>query len=249
MQRHNYMLISGGLDSSYQLLKLCVEPSNQIQPIFFNYGQKNAQYEKMSVCSVCKFIKENYCSSLGEPIIINSYSSIDEGEPSPTLFPWSAAEPLTGEKLEDTNFISLEIENRNMVIFSLLFSFILSRLRKKKIQSCSVSIYTGFRDDEMHDSSRHFFNLLTAALHLYHSEYSFEVLFIENEKPEIIYKRIHEILGNEQKTFDFTNITTSCYAPITGKRCMQCSKCQTLEGILKKQDQLRDEGLLPPSKG
>ena len=248
MQTYNYILLSGGFDSAYGLLRWCVDSSESIQPIFFNYGQKNSEFERGSVEKIYSFLKKLFSECISYPVIINSFSSFDNEDAKLTLFPWSMSEPLTGDKLPDTNFCSLEIENRNMVMISLVFSYILSKLRETKEQNAIVNIYTGFRDDEMPDACSHFFNLLCAALKIYHGEYSFKIHFIEKEFPEQLYKKVARFFKSETKAEEFLDMTTSCYKPKDdGSRCLTCTKCQSFENILKKQAKLRDDGVLLPS--
>lgn len=116
-----YLMYSGGLDSSYQFLRLCVENKyDGLYPIFFNYGQLNAAYEEKSVTNISNFLNGKYEIKIYKPIIINARVCL-AGASGDSFFPWSLGEPITGKTKDSTNFATVEIENKNMVFIHCWF--------------------------------------------------------------------------------------------------------------------------------
>ncbi len=231
----HYILFSGGLDSSYRLLQWCVEKNETepLCPVFFNYGQYNADYEKQSAERIYSLLNNRYQNRLGPLRIINTVASLDDNKEPVTLFPWSVAEPILGKKTKSKYFLSLEIENKNMVIYSLLISFILSEIRTKNIDQTTITIHSGLRDGEMGDSSRSFFDLIKAAMNIYHNNFVFNFEFIDNIKPKTIVKNVSKMLKSKHNAKNFVKMTASCYTPINGRMpCMDCSKCELINSIL-----------------
>ncbi len=234
MKNIAYLMYSGGLDSSYQFLKLCAENKyGKLCPIFFNYGQRNAAYEEKSVIEISDFLKHKYKTKIIGPIIINARASL-AGTSGDSLFPWSLGEPITGEAKICTDFPSVEIENKNLVLYSLLVSYILSSLRKNSIERADIDIYTGLRDNEMGDASSSFFIHINEALHLYHEHFYFHVLFIDNRSPMSIIESIINIVEDRKIAKEFMSMTASCYNPCNSKPCMKCSKCRQLKKVYEK---------------
>lgn len=224
-------MFSGGLDSSYQLLKLCTENKcKDITPIFFNYGQRNIEYEKSAVQNIWEFLQKKYPGKLYKPLIITACAAYNNDSRS-TLFPWSLSEPIIGEQIKSNHFISLEIENKNMTLYSLLVSFILSKIRKKNLDEASIDIYTGLRNGEMGDSSSEFFKLINDALLLYHKQFKFDLHFIEKKTPKEISEEIASLLGSRGEADGFIKKTASCYDPKNSMPCGVCSKCKDLNKI------------------
>lgn len=131
-----------------------------------------------------------------------------------------------------------------MVLLSILYSYILSLIKKQKKSRCEVIILTGFRNNEMPDANSNFFSCLNNAMKLYHKEFSFSVKFIENLTPNDIFENLVNILKSERKSKKFYDCTSSCYSPIDGKPCKQCPKCLMFEELLKKFFHLEDQNLI-----
>ncbi len=91
------------------------------------------------------------------------------------LFCWTQSVSFTGivRKPKNRNFAETEIENRNMVLFSVLYSYILSLINQQNVSQCKVIVYTGLRDKELPDASNSFFYHLNEAMVEYHKNYQF----------------------------------------------------------------------------
>lgn len=117
----NYVhLISGGLDSAYSLLAIArekkeKEPSVVIHPIFFDYGQRVAEIEWASVAKIVGYIRSflNEQSIVDDPVKISLESE---------LFLWSESDAFKGVEGNPDP----EIENRNLVLFSVLTSYLMA---------------------------------------------------------------------------------------------------------------------------
>lgn len=229
-----YLMYSGGLDSSYQFLRLCVENEYEgLYPVFFNYGQLSASYEEKAVNNISNFLNSKYITKIYKPIIINARAWL-AGAGGESLFPWSLGEPITGEVQDHTNFAPVEIENKNLVLYSLLVSFILSVLRKNNIRNASIDVYTGLRNNEMGDASSVFFKNINDALNMYHKTYYFNLHFIDSKSPMEIVKYILSTIEEKDKAKEFITMTASCYHPSNFNPCMKCSKCIALRRVYKK---------------
>lgn len=227
-----FFLYSGGLDSSYGLLKLLIKDDivNPINLIFFNYGQCAEKFEWRAVQKVYSFLKENFDNRgiLQTPIKFDLSSD---------LFSWTQSVSFTGTNSMpmNRNFAETEIENRNMVLFSILYSYILSLINQQNISHCKVIVFTGLRDKELPDASSSFFYHLNEAMDEYHKNYPFSVKFIVDENPnEILQNLKNNIFSLErQKIVEFCGSVSSCYCPKNGKPCYECPKCKNVDSIIK----------------
>lgn len=230
--KNYFFLFSGGLDSSYGLLKLLIEGKikKPINLIFFNYGQFSEKYEWQAVEKVYDFLERYFDTNniLQKPFKIDLSSD---------LFTWTESVSFTGSihKPKNNKFAETEIENRNIVLFSILYSYILSLINRQAISKCEIIIYTGLRDKELPDASSSFFYHLNEAMKEYHEDYPFSVKFIIDETPnEILEKLKRNILPlDRKKIVEFCKSVSSCYAPKDGKPCYECAKCKNVDSIIK----------------
>lgn len=215
-------LFSGGLDSAYGLLKWAKEHTNKksggIYPIFMDYGQYAASTEWNQVQKLTKFISSTVKNSVIHiPIRINLESD---------LFKWCHNVAFTGKEVGDAN---PEIQNRNMVLLSILFSFLLGCAQNQGVTSADFEISSGFKDGEMGDCSATFFGALTDIFKSYHNEYNMKIILLPNLSRKQVYARIKALLGGSQNQLElFSSMTTSCYSPINGKACGSCWKCKRI---------------------
>ena len=231
VQGNNYIhLFSGGLDSTYSLFKLCkeLEKSNEagnIQPIFMDYGQYASIAEWGSVNKVIKFIQSELHNPgvLNNPIIINLRSD---------LFIWSKSVAFSGIESKDS---TPEIENRNMVLLSTLYSYAIACARNKNIPEAVFNVYSGFKDGEMGDCNNLFFKRLSELMRQYHSEYNMNFhLLSTNLTRKQTYSDLRRLLkGSQPKLNKLLDLIISCYSPHNGKACGDCWKCRKIaEGKL-----------------
>jgi 7-cyano-7-deazaguanine synthase in queuosine biosynthesis len=224
----NYIhLFSGGLDSTYALLKLVTDvykgkkEKHQIQTIFIDYGQHVAQYEGESVQDVTNFIR----SILGEtdflldPIHISLRSD---------LLTWCNNVAFTGKEVGDE---TCEIQNRNMILVSIAASYLMACAENQGIEMTIFKIYSGLKDGEMPDSNRHFFDRLEELLHEYKGQYPIKVELIPKWSRDKICGEIKRLLkGNEAQLKQLLALTVSCYSPIDGRKpCGDCLKCRMMK--------------------
>ena len=247
MEKLDYVLLSGGLDSAYALLRLCKneKKQNAVTPLFFDYGQKNNQFEEKAASLIIEYLISNTKKIINSLKIIRCRAYTNFCYNADSLFPWSLSEPMNGDKKNSHNFLHLEIENRNMVLYSIFVSYVMSELRKNNIYEAEIDVHTGFRNNEMPDSTDEYFNTLNCALFQYHPKFKFKLNFIDDISQIYIYESLQILLGSEQRAKDFFELTISCYTPKSdGSPCNMCTKCGLLNEIHKKQKKLKDENLL-----
>jgi len=223
IQGINYIhLFSGGLDSTYSLFDLCREfekrsESSKIQPIFLDYGQYASIAEWTSVNNVIKFIQSELHSPeiLNHPIIVNLRSD---------LFIWSKSVAFNGIQTKDSD---PEIENRNMVLLSILYSYAIACARNQNIHKAIFEVYGGFKDGEIADCKASFFNSLSQLMKQYHPEYimNFHLLPAKFDRQTTINAMKRLLKGSEDKLKRLKGLTISCYSPINGEACGKCWKC------------------------
>lgn len=220
-QKGNFIhLLSGGLDSSFSLLELAEEfaankSHNLIFPIFFDYGHQAARIEWKRVKSVVQLIQKKYGKTVvAKPIKISLKSD---------LFQWTKSNAFKG----NSGNRNAEIENRNMVLFSVLASYLLTCANNQQVTTTSFTITSGFRDGELFDCNQRFFTAFEDLLKLYKPCFTFSFKFLSETRHQII-----EAIGrkyNEQESEDFLRLTTSCYDPgKNGEPCGICHKCVSI---------------------
>lgn len=216
-------LFSGGLDSAYGLLMLANEQvknnrGDKIYPIFMDYGQYAAPTEWAQVLKLAKFISEKVKgSNIHVPIRINLSSD---------LFQWCHNVAFTGIEVGDEN---PEIQNRNMVLLSILFSYLLACAQNQGITKADFKISSGFKEGEMGDCSAEFFKSLANVFGLYHREYGMYMDPLPDLTRGQVYGKIKKLFRGSQAQLElFYSMTTSCYSPVNGKACNKCWKCRRI---------------------
>jgi len=218
----NYIhLLSGGLDSSYALLQLANDicegekDKYKISPIFFNYGQYAADTELNCSRKVVEKVKSLYTDLNIDELIVISLKS--------DLFSWCTSVVMTGKTWLEND---CEIYNRNMVLFSVLGSYLIGCAKKQKVENAEFEISSGFLNYEMDDSNDEFFGKISKLLNNYKEEFEFKIEFLSTMDRQTTRETIKEILKNdEKKQQEFIKLTNSCYCPIKGQPCNECSKC------------------------
>jgi 7-cyano-7-deazaguanine synthase in queuosine biosynthesis len=223
----NYVhLISGGLDSTYSLMKLTKsiirgkKPRFAVSPVFFNYGQYAADAEFKCCEKVVNKIASEFGVSdlLHRPLNISLCSG---------LFQWCKNVAFTGIEIGDE---TCEIQNRNMVLISILASYLFACAENQKIESTNFEIHSGFKDGEMPDCKSEFFNKLSDLLSVYKPHYTIKLGLLPNLNRQQVINKMKKLLrGSEIKLKEFMRITISCYAPQNGKPCGLCWKCKKLK--------------------
>jgi len=143
-KKQNYIqLLSGGLDSAYSILKIAKKLQKDngslvIHPIFFDYGHYVADTEWERVIKIIKYIRDflKDKSLIDDPIKISLKSD---------LFQWCRNDAFRGKK----GCKNPEIENRNMVLFSVLASYLIACAEHQKINSTEFKITSGFKEKEL----------------------------------------------------------------------------------------------------
>ena len=218
----NYVhLLSGGLDSAYSLVKLAKLLSEEkltfvIHPIFFDYGQSVAHFEWRQVGELVKYIRNflNHNPVIDDPVKISLKSD---------LFQWCESDSFRGAKGRKTP----EIENRNMVLFSVLASYLIACANHQGITSTKFEISSGFKEGELKDCNKVFFEQIAKLLHTYKGNLTFNIGILHYMNRGEVSEQIKSLLGISYDEFEkFLELTTSCYSPNDdGKPCGVCSKC------------------------
>jgi 7-cyano-7-deazaguanine synthase in queuosine biosynthesis len=221
----NYIhLLSGGLDSAYSLLKVAKKmkrgtESHTIYPVFFDYGHYSAETERKRLIKIVeyirKFLKDE--SVIADPVEISLNSE---------LFKWCRTDSFCGN---DGIEKEAEIENRNMVLFSILASYLFACAKHQSISKSKFIISSGFREKELPDCNEAFFVKISELLNMYKTEYefAFEILKISSRQ-SIINKTKKLLKGSERELNRFMRLTISCYSPIDDEPCGICSKCKAI---------------------
>ena len=234
----NYIhLLSGGLDSTYSILKLAKDLKHDkshaaIQPIFFDYGHYAAKTEWIRVKEIVKWIHLflNDKTIIKNPIKISLRSQ---------LFQWCKSQAFRG--LEGEEYA--EIENRNLVLFSVLASYLIACANHQKILKTKFEITSGFKEKELPDCNNNFFEKFTEIINLYTKnrqvpkDLSFHFPVLEYIDRDIVIEETRKLLNNNQIELDkFLELTTSCYSPTNaGKPCYKCCKCKSIrEGKIER---------------
>ena len=222
----NYIhLMSGGLDSGYSLLRIAKEekekdPSVVIHPIFFDYGQFVAETEWASVIRIVGYIRDflKKRSIADDPVRISLKSE---------LFRWSESDAFKG--IEGN--CDPEIESRNLILFSVLTSYLIACANHQKIPEAEFIISSGFKEKEMADCSSDFFKRFEELLSMYKPNMKFHFQILENWSRQKIVSETKKLLDfNETELKKFRKLTVSCYSQtIDGEPCGKCSKCKSLE--------------------
>lgn len=226
-KERNYIhLFSGGLDSTYALFKLVTDvykkkiENHQIQPIFIDYGHCAAPDEWKSVGKVIDFIQStlNGADLLSAPIHISLRSE---------LFTWCKNVAFTGKEVGDE---TCEIQNRNMILVSIVTSYLMACAENQGIETTVFEIHSGLKDGEMPDSNRDFFDRLEELLSGYKKQYPIKVKLMPNMNRNAICGKLKKLLkGSEEQLEQLLKLTVSCYSPIDGKPCGSCLKCKSIK--------------------
>lgn len=214
-------LLSGGLDSSYSLLKIARDlkgtESLIIHPVFFDYGHYAANAEWERVIKIVEYIRDFLKdeSLIDDPIKISLKSD---------LFQWCRTDSFGGKEGCEKE---AEIENRNMVLFSVLASYLIACAKHQNIESTKLKITSGFKEEELPDSNDAFFTKFSELLSLYKKGLIFCFDILDSiGRQEIIKKTKRLLRGNEEELKKFLQLTISCYSPTEeGQPCGECSKC------------------------
>jgi len=222
----NYVhLISGGIDSAYSLLRIAkekkkIEPSAVIHPIFFDYGQFAAEIEWARVAKIVEYIR-TFLSD--QSIVDDPLKILLESE----LFQWSQSVAFRGIR----GTPDAEIENRNLVLFSVLTSYLMASANHQKIPEAEFSISSGFKEKEIADCRGDFFEGYSKLLSMYKPKLRFHFSILKDwDHLKIIRETKALLRGSETELKKFRQLTTSCYSPnINGKPCGKCIKCESLK--------------------
>lgn len=225
----NYIhLFSGGLDSTYGLLRLAREFERDeiiqkfIQPIFIDYGQFAARTEWKQAQLITSFLTTKFREPtlIRKPVRMNLRSD---------LFSWCHNQAFTGKNIEED---ACEIQNRNMVFLSIMFSYLMACAQNQGIKQARFEISSGFKEGEMKDCSTAFFNSLKSVFEIYNTDYSMKIALLPPMTLAQTHSDLRRLLHGVQSDLDqLLSITSSCYAPIDGQPCNSCYKCR-----IRKQD-------------
>lgn len=214
-------LFSGGLDSTYALMKyLHDSPQYSITPLFIDYGQYAATAEWKSVVSIVRFLKDHLDNGnlLQTPIRMCLRSD---------LFSWCDSVAFTGMIDRNEN---PQIENRNIVLVGALSSYLKACARKQDQSKPEFIIHSGFKDGEMPDCTAEYLKSLEKLV----SDVEgcrFRIEYCQKSAKPVDFhgtcERIKKILkGNQRNLEELLRMGSSCYSPHNGRPCRKCMKCQ-----------------------
>jgi 7-cyano-7-deazaguanine synthase in queuosine biosynthesis len=218
-------LLSGGFDSAYALLKKAKEPGNKeitIHPVFFDYGQYAAEQEWQSVQKIIAYLRDFLANNkiISDPIKISLRSD---------LFQWANSVAFKG-LVENADNTTAEIENRNMVLFSVLASYLIACANHQKIEKTKFVVTSGFKDGELNDCKQSFFDEISHVLSSYKKGMIFDFKALKKLKYQTLINKTKALLGwDEEELKEFRGLTLSCYNSTNGKACGICFKCKLID--------------------
>ncbi len=223
----NYIhLYSGGLDSTYALLKLSfwIEKNKGgkaiVHPVFIDYGQFAAQHEWSCVNRTTDFIRSKLkdYQTIANPVRICLRSD---------LFSWCKNVAFTGVEVGDE---TPEIHNRNIILLSVLASYLRACAENQGIGQATFVINTGFIDGEMRDCNRKFFGTLQTLLTEEVGNYPIRIHMMKPASRKQTTEQLKRLLKGSQKELNhILSMITSCYSPRpNGAPCKKCLKCRRI---------------------
>lgn len=225
--KHKYILFSGGFDSTLASLKIIEENDNvKLTPVFFNYGQKSKEKEAQAVSRLVRALRTRV-KSKGKTMEIDDCLTSE----IPNAFQWSQSSILEGRP--ETKKYGLE--NRNMVLLSLLVSKIMADYSPAG-SSGVIEIITGFTN-EYYDTKLSFVHLYNTLLEKVGQETGLKIRVITplippNQKDSIrvgINKLIK--LAHSLNALELCSMTWSCYFPKGDDTCGHCPPCEKRKRI------------------
>jgi 7-cyano-7-deazaguanine synthase in queuosine biosynthesis len=215
MGTYDYALFSGGLESTYALVSaLESNPEKRIAPIHIDYGQFASNYERTAVKRIIDLLKTS--TEISARVLAPIYLDIGK------VFSWTESVAYTGNVLNSCP----EIENRNMVIISIIYSYLLSKADLS--QANKFILFTGFKDGEMPDANKDFFNHLSSLCMKYRPNQMLSFELLKNESRDNIKHYLCATLKRLGiNSSNLLALLASCYAPKDGQSCNVCYKCKS----------------------
>jgi len=214
MQQY-YAFFSGGVDSTIAILKIARRREKaKIFPLFFDYGQKASEQEKLTVERLVPLLREfaNEEVTIEDPTIISLAGS--------DLFSWSSSSILTGRP----NGNSPDLPNRNMVLISVAVSWINSNRPTRRVRK-RAQLVVGFKN-EHYDTTRSFAVYLNKAMKSMEFGIEINTPLISNDnkiRGRALAEEVYKINGWERLMRE----TWSCYFPTeNGNQCGLCNPCK-----------------------
>jgi len=212
-----FSLLSGGIDSTLATL-MAIQAGNttntsRVIPVFIDYGQKSRKQEWYAVSRVSERLRRE-ASSKGirfvSPIRIVLVAHPKDGL---RLFEWSKSMLLKGNKSGDP-----EVENRNMVLLSVVASYAKSCIKSNE----NGVIVTGFRD-EFYDTRREFVKQMNKLFVSLKVRIAVSAPVIKYKGDVGKKKLVDKYRRDGYK--DLIDMTWSCYAPNKNRPCGECPAC------------------------
>lgn len=217
MKKVLFLLLSGGVDSTLAALKAIQKENSssvsRVVPVFIDYGQKSKKHEWDAVSRVSERIIEEANAKeirFDSPVRIHLASRPRNGL---KIFEWSDSMLIKGGKSDVA-----EIENRNMVLISIVASYAKSLTPPNE----RAVIITGFRN-EFYDTSQEFVKQMN-------SVFESSKMRVTVDAPVIEYKGV---VGKKKLVDEFESrgygdlieMTWSCYTPKNDGPCGECPAC------------------------
>lgn len=225
MKKILFSLLSGGVDSTLATLKIIQMEStksvSRIVPVFIDYGQKARTQEWNAVLKVSERMRAEANLrgiKFDSPIRIKLASRPRNGL---RIFEWSKSMLIRGPQSDEP-----EVENRNMVLISIVASYARSRASANE----KAIIITGFRDE--------FYDTRPAFLKRIDRVFKSMEMRIKTVAPVIGYKGVagKKRLIDEFKAEgygDLIDMTWSCYTPKNDRPCQECPACKRRDKVCK----------------
>jgi len=237
--KHKYILFSGGFDSTLAFLKIIEENDNmKLTPVFFDYGQKSKEREAQAVSRLVPALRDRV-KSKGKTIEIDDCLTSE----IPNAFRWSHSSIIEGRP--ETKEYGLE--NRNMVLLSLVVSKIMADYSREG-SSGIIEIITGFTN-EYYDTRLSFVHFYNSLLEKVGQETGLKIRVItplipDNQKDSIkvginkLTRLAHSL--NALELLD--SMTWSCYFPEGDSECGHCPPCEKRKRIFGELHKKKEKG-------
>ncbi len=219
MKRY-YSLFSGGVDSALATYKILVTTHGcHISPIFFDYGQKAARYEQEHSTKAVTILQS---------IASRTNSTVDSCQafqfvPSDFLS-WSDSDILSRANGKS----NLDVENRNMILISLLVSIILADRKKTRASlrtKGQSGLIVGFKN-EHYDTRMQYVSLFNQLLSKKPFFVSIVTPLISSHQRRSFHSLAKEFFSDDSCKQLVEN-AWSCYFPTpAGQQCGKCPPCK-----------------------
>ncbi len=202
MNKKAYCIMSGGMDSSLSAVWAKKKQYDEIESLFFDWGQKSAEKELKAVKAICKSLSIKVIEEIKVPISDWDKSSLTKGD---------------RDIISNDNFM---VPERNLIFISIAASYVRAK--------GGGHLIVGFnKDDGGYDTKQDFVDQLNTLFQDGNKELknvSNYLLGTEIELVAPLLKKNKLEIKGELEEMGLFSLTYSCYA--ANGPCMKCKACK-----------------------